>query len=138
MRGPGSACRCGCLDPPSVMTAERYYGRGTLRDEVLNAPRANLAPAVAAGPQKVPYDVLTEPVRLGAEDPAAVPPRDFFHKSGQPLVINEHEDIKWSPAPGHFVDLSQGQLQGFRCGRPVEPILAVPAQVRSGLAVGDD
>src|SRR5258708_23693087 len=104
------------------MTAERYYGRGALRREVLNAPEANLAPAVTASAKKVPYDVLAEPVGLGAEDPAAVPASDFLDKCGQAFVIGKHKNVKLRPPPGHFVNLGQGQFQSFRRGRPVEPI----------------
>src|SRR5579863_5716198 len=100
-------------------------------------PEPNLAPDLTASAKKVPYDVLTKPVGLGAEHPAAVPPRDLIDKCGQALVICKHKNVKWCPAPRHFVHLGEGQFQRFRRGRPVEPVLPVPPQVRGGLAVGD-
>src|SRR5690242_17606906 len=128
MRGPRSGCRyTGPLISDDCRTLLR---EGALRYAVLNAPEANLAPAVTASAKKVPYDVLPEPVGLGTEDPAAVPARDFLDKSGQAFVIGKHKNVKLRPPPGHFVHLGEGQFQGFRRGRPVEPISSVPAQVR--------
>src|SRR5580700_1209713 len=131
-----SACRC--IGPLISDDCRTLLRRGALRCEVLNAPEVNLAPALTASAKKVPYDVLPEPVGLGVEDPAAVPPRNLLDKCGQAFVIDKHKNVKWCPPPGHFVHLGEGQFQSFRRGRPVEPILPVPAQVRGGLAVGDD
>src|SRR5579863_3715581 len=118
MRGLRSACRCtGPLISDDCRTLLREGGATVV---VLNAPEANLAPALTASAKKVPYDILPEPVRLGAEDPPAVPPRDFLDKCGQALVIDKHKDVKWCPPPGHFVHLGEGQFQCFRRRRPVE------------------
>src|SRR5215510_15265914 len=78
-----SACRGTARS--SVMTAERYYGRG-MPGGIRNSSQANLALALPAGAQKVPYNVLAEPVGLRAEYPAAVAPGDFVDKCGQALV----------------------------------------------------
>src|SRR6516165_9112785 len=134
-RGP---LRMPLSDPLIGDDCRTLLREGPLRGAVLNAPRANLARALTAGAQKVPHDVLSQPVRLGAENPAAVPAGDFLDKCGQALVIGEHEDVKQGPAPGHFVNLGEGQFEGFRRRRPVKPILPVPPQVRGRLAVGDD
>src|SRR5438034_788599 len=134
MCGPRSGCRCtGPLISDDCRTLLR---EGLLRCEVLNAPEANLAPALTASAKKVPYDVLPEPVGLGAEHPATVAPRNFLDKCGQAFVIGKHKNVKLRPPPGHFVHLGEGQFQSFRRGWPVEPILPVPAQMRGGLAVG--
>src|SRR5215470_14166635 len=50
---------------------------------VCNSYQVNLAPALPASAQKVPYNVLAEPVGLCAEYPPAVPPGDFVDKCGQ-------------------------------------------------------
>src|SRR5215469_10592372 len=87
--------------------------------------------------EEILHHVLTETVRHGPKYAPAVPPRDLVDESCQPFVIGQHEDIHRRPAPGHLVDLGQGELEGFRRGRPVEPEPPVAAQVRRGLAVGN-
>ena len=92
MREPRSGCRCtGPLISDDCRTLLR---KGALWHEVLNAPEANLAPALTASAKKVPHDVLTEPVGLGTEDPAPVPSRYFLDKCGQAFVIGKHKNVK--------------------------------------------
>src|SRR6516162_6205866 len=78
----------------SVMTAERYYGRGMVGGGVCNSSQVNLAPALPAGAQKVPYNVLAEPVGLCMEHPPAVASCDFLDKCGQAFVIDKHKNVK--------------------------------------------
>jgi hypothetical protein len=74
------------------MTAERYYERGTCVAMSENA-YASLTPVRLAGAQEVLHYKLAQPLRLGAQDPAAIAPRDLVHKCGQPFIVDEHEDV---------------------------------------------
>src|SRR5262252_960200 len=96
-----SGCRCtGPLISDDCRTLLR---EGALRCEVVNAPEANLALALTASAKEVPHHVLPEPVGLGTEHPATVPPCYFLDKCGQAFVISEHKNVKLCPPPGHFV-----------------------------------
>src|SRR5215813_6108946 len=74
---------------------------GDARWRVCDSSQVNLAPALPAGAQKVPYNVLAQPVGLRAEHPPTVPSGDFLDKCGQAFVIDEHKYVKQGPPPGH-------------------------------------
>ena len=87
-------------------------GGATVRGRSM-LPRSNLAPALTASAKKVPYDVLTEPVGLGAEHPAAVPPRNLLDKCGQAFVIDKHKNVKCCPCAWSFCPPRRGSIPEF-------------------------